>query len=445
MGRARLAGVAVAGSLALVGTAAAPAAVAVPSVGHAKPTPGKASPKPTKPPPPPPPPCVTPKSIPASKETAVPWAQDRLGFTDLWKTSTGKNVTVAVVDSGINAAHPQLRGRVAKHTDLTGTHDTDCYGHGTMVAGIIAGQDLRTAPKDPVPFVGVAPDVKLFSVKIQTGHDSNDHGELLAKGIRRAADMGPDIINISVQNTAFPALYSAVQYALRKHILIVAAAGNVDPKRKTTVQAAYPASYPGVLSVGALGRDGPVSSFSNSASRVDVSGPGDWIISTGGTGYIGGERVEGTSYSAPYVTGVAALIKSLHPELTPAEIIKRIASTADGGSGAGSGRGMINPTAALNATGNTKPTPGGSLPPAAALPVDIGGPPPIDHRTRDIGGVIAASTIGVALLVVFAGVVVPLGRRRGWRPGRAAALPSNSDERHELTLSLGRSSTNGTR
>ncbi len=427
MGRGRLAGVALAGSLTLVGMAAAPAAVAVPGAGHRKPTPGKAktsSPKPTKPPTPP---CVTPRSIPASNEKVVPWAQDRLSFTDLWTTSTGKNVKVAVVDSGINASHPQLRGRVKRHIDLTHSHDTDCFGHGTMVAGIIAGQDRRTATKDPVPFVGVAPDVQLFSVKIQDGHDSTDNGHLLAEGIRQAADMRPDIINVSVQNTAFPELYSAVQYALHKGILIVAAAGNVDPKQKTTVQAAYPASYPGVLSVGALGRDGPVSSFSNSASRVDVSAPGDHIISTGGNGYIGGDRVEGTSYSAPYVTGVAALIKSIHPELTPAEIIRRIANTADGGVGAGGGRGMINPSAALNASGSAMPAPTASLPPAAALPVDIGGPPPVDHRTRTIGGVIAASTIGLALLAVFGGVVVPMGIRRGWRPGRAAPMRNDPE------------------
>ncbi len=213
----------------------------------AKPTPGKSKPSPSKTPKPtkaPVPPCAKPESFPASKETVVPWAQTRLDFTRAWQFSKGKGVTVAVVDSGINANHPQLRGRVRRQEDLTHTHPTDCYGHGTLVAGIIAGQDMRNA-KTPVAFLGVAPDVHLYSVKVQTSEESTDNGQLLAAGIRRAAEMNPDIINVSIQNTSYSALYSAVQYALRKKILIVAAAGNTDQKKKASEQPAYPASYSG--------------------------------------------------------------------------------------------------------------------------------------------------------------------------------------------------------
>src|SRR2546425_266802 len=82
-----------------------------------------------------------------------------------WNITRGKGVTVAVVDSGINQSHPQLAGRVVKTIGLTHTHNTDCYGHGTAVAGIIAAQDERNSKS--MPFVGVAPDIRLISIKIQ--------------------------------------------------------------------------------------------------------------------------------------------------------------------------------------------------------------------------------------------------------------------------------------
>jgi membrane-anchored mycosin MYCP len=430
MGGVRLAGLAVLGSLTLTGLVCAPVALAVPG---AKPTPTPtrhktASPRPTvtktmtKIAKPPPAPCNTPQAFPASQMQSVPWAQQRLDFTSAWKFSTGKGVTVAVVDSGVNAAHPQLAGRVVKSIDLTGTHNTDCYGHGTQVAGIIAAQDERNSSK-AIPFVGVAPDVHLISIKVQEGETSTDNGALLARGIERAVQEGADIINVSAYNTDFPLLRHAVRMAQQKDVLIVAAAGNTDSQKKANEQEAYPASYPGVLSVGAMDASGTVSNFSNSTSRVDVSAPGAQITSIQAGGYIGG--LDGTSYAAPYVTGVAALIKSEKPDLTSQQIINRIVSTADTNMVAGSGAGMVNPLQAVTALGdgNASPT---TTQQAGAQPIDIGGPPPVDHRSREIGGLVAAATIGVALLVVFGGVVAPLGARRRWKPGRAAPIQNDS-------------------
>lgn len=428
MGGVRLAGVAVAVSLSVTTLVCAPIALAAPGAGPtpttARKSPTRAAPRPTvtktttktaKPPPPPPPPCKKPDSYPASRVKAIPWAQPRLDFTSVWNITRGKGVTVAVVDSGINRDHPQLGGRVVKSIDLTGTHNTDCLGHGTQVAGIIAARDERNA-NPPMPFVGVAPDVHLISIKIQDGETSNDNGTLLARGIERAAQEGADIINVSATNTNFPLLRQAVRFAQKRGALIVAAAGNTDPRKKANEQEAFPASYPGVLSVGALGQSGPVAGFSNTTSRVDVSGPGDGIVSTSGDGYIG--DLQGTSYATPYVAGVAALVMASKPDLTPQQIIHRITATADGGVGAGSGGGMVNPheavTALVSDTGSGTPTQR-----AVAQPIDIGGPPPVDHRTRNLGGLIAGGAAGAALLVAFAGIVVPLGARRGWRPGRA--------------------------
>lgn len=432
MGGVRLAGFAVAGSLALTSLVCAPVALATP---HAKPSPSptsrhtttKASPVPTvtmtKTEKPPPPPCNKPQSYPASRIETVPWAQQRLDFTNAWKVTRGKGVTVAVVDSGINESHPQLAGRVINSIDLTGTHNTDCYGHGTEVAGIIAAQDERNSAH-PIPFVGVAPDVHLISIKIQDGETSTDSGALLAQGIERAVREGADIINVSVYNVDFPLLERAVRDAQQHGVLVVAAAGNTDPQKKASEQAAYPASYSGVLSVGALGPSGPLSSFSNTTSRVDVSAPGDAIVSSAGDGYAG--SLQGTSFSAPYVTGVAALIKASRPTLTAEQIMNRIIATADGNLGAGSGAGMINPYVAVTALGNDSASPTVSRP-AVAQPIAIGGPPPADHRTRRIGGLIAAGTIGAALLVTFGGIVIPLGARRRWRPGRPTLPDDEAD------------------
>ena len=436
MGGARMAGLALAGSL-LVGAMAGPsAALAAPSpkptshtTAHPKPTrAGKATPTPptkkAEPPKPPPEPCNKPTSFPSSHVTLQAlWAQSQLGFMNVWPITRGRGVKVAVIDSGVNSTHPQLAGRVTQSIDLTGTHNTDCYGHGTEVAGLIAAQDERNA-RDPVPFAGVAPDVKLISIKVQVG-ESGGNPQLLADGIERAVTLGADVINVSITSVApFPALLAAVRMAQRHNVLIVASAGNTDPRLKKNEQKAYPASYPEVLSVGAVGPDG-IANFSNTTSKVDVSAPGQDIISTGGDGYIG--QLEGTSFAAPYVTGVAALIKSAHPELTSQQIKNRLIGTANGSLGNGSGSGIINPYHAVTAIGDFQETPAPSQQ-TVARRIDIGGPPPVDHRAREIGALVAAGTIGVALLVVFGGIVTPIGARRGWRPGRAAPIRDDSND-----------------
>lgn len=147
--------------------------------------------------------------------------------------------------------------------------------------------------------------------------------------------------------------------------------------------------------------------------------------STSGNGYVG--QLKGTSFAAPYVAGIAALIKASKPGITAEQIKNRIIATADGSVGTGSGNGVVNPFRAVTAIGDFDASPAPSKQPVAQ-PIDIGGPPPIDHHARTIGGLVAAVTLGAALLVVFGGVVTPLGKRRGWKPGRAAPIRDDSDE-----------------
>ncbi|MBG6093251.1 S8 family serine peptidase [Actinomadura viridis] len=355
--------------------------------------------------------CNPAQGQPASQITQQPWPQRRLDFEEAWKVTRGEGVTVAVVDSGVSARHPQLAGRVVAHFDATKTTPEDCFQHGTEVAGIIAAADQRQSRG--VPFVGVAPGARLVNAKFTSGESTNDN-TLLPKAIMWAADRA-QVINVSVAAPDTPELRRAVRYAQRKDALIVAAAGNVQDDQRGKEQQAYPASYPGVLSVAAADENGTIADFSNLKTRVDVSAPGANIISTGPTGYIGG--LGGTSFGAPYAAGVAALVRSRHKNLNYQQVIQRIKATAEGDNGTGSGSGMISPMQAV--TGLVNPGAGQAAPRAAAGAIDIGGRPPVDHRTRGIGAGIAVGAVILALAVAFGGAVIPLGRRRGWRPGRA--------------------------
>ncbi|MCQ0008413.1 S8 family peptidase [Actinomadura madurae] len=410
-------------SLALTsGLAFAPAAAAAPAAPADRP---RAAPTPTKKPAKPKktqqrapaPKCNKQIGQPASAITIEPWAQRRLDFEQAWPITRGGGVTVAVVDSGINAAHPQLKGKVAASFDASGTTTDDCLGHGTEVAGIIAATDMRNRD---VPFVGVAPQVKLLNAKFASGESTQDN-TLLPKAITWAAEHGAKVINVSSAAPDTPALRAAVQAAQRRDVLIVAAAGNVAQDQRGKESAAYPASYKGVLSVAAVDEAGTITGFSNIKTRIDVSAPGQNVISTLGNGYAGG--LQGTSFGAPYATGVAALVRAKHPDLNYQQVINRILITAEGGNGQGSGHGMISPLQAVSGLvdPNARPGAADARPLSGAVP--IAKPEPVDHRARTIGLVVAGGALAAALLVALGGAVIPLGRRRGWRPGRAV-LPA---------------------
>ncbi|MEO3810501.1 S8 family serine peptidase [Sphaerisporangium sp. B11E5] len=337
------------------------------------------------------------------------WGQRRLAFTGVWGLTKGEGVTVAVIDSGVDARHPQVR--VAKAVDLTGTGARDCLGHGTAVAGIIAGRDMPE-----IPFAGVAPEARLISIK-QTNDETGDVA-LLARGLVRAAELGAKVVNVSIQTHDQPDLKAAVEYALARDVVVVAAAGNVK-KGDGTPAPAYPAAYPGVLAVGSAGPDGRRTDFSNAATPVSVLAPGSDVTST----WPGGsyrQDLEGTSYAAPYVAGVAALVRARHPGLDNVRVRRRIEITADGASGAGTGAGMVNPLLAV-----TEIIPSESV--AIAPPVPQPLPPgvvskavPPDHEAVTTSVTVTVVALGAAALVTGVGLVLPLGRKRGWRPGRAA-------------------------
>lgn len=404
--------------------AAVPAAQAAPSPTH-KPTTHKPTTKPTqkpttkpadKPSDKPKQPAAKcdnpPTGAPASAITQQPWAQARLDFEQAWAATKGNGIKVAVVDSGIETTSPQLRGKVVDKLGSDDGNVRDCQGHGTSVAGIIAATDMR---KQNVPFFGVVPNVQLLDAKF-TSTESSDNEKQLATAIKWAAAKGARVINVSVDSPDSPWLSEAVRYAQAKDALIVASAGNTGDQTKAV--AAYPANYPGVLSVAAVDAQGSISNFSNIRTRIDVSAPGQAVTSIYGKGYAVG-TLNGTSFGAPYASGVAALVRARHPRLTYQQVINRMEGTAEGGIGTGSGYGMINPMQAVTGLVDPNAKPDHKAKKTLSGAVNIAPVPPADHRTRNIALGVAGGSIGVAVLVAFGGAVIPLGRRRGWRPTKA--------------------------
>ncbi|NBM19736.1 type VII secretion-associated serine protease mycosin [Streptomyces sp. GC420] len=292
-----------------------------------------------------------------------PWALQRVLLDALWEESTGKGVRVAVIDTGIDVRNPQLtravdvrsgrnflprnlkddNGDRVERGKENGT--TDVAGHGTKVAGIIAAR-----PLEGTGFVGLAPEATLIPVQ---QNDTEGHGT--ARSLARAIDYAAgearaDIINIS-QDTADasdpgPELERAVGNALAKGVVVVASSGNdgLDGNAKRT----YPASYDGVLAVGASDRNNERAPFSQSGEFVGIAAPGvDMVTTVPGGGHCADS---GTSFSAPYVAGVAALIKAKHPEWTPAQIVAQIQQTAErsiAGRDRLVGWGVVDPLRAL--------------------------------------------------------------------------------------------------
>ncbi|WP_405675620.1 type VII secretion-associated serine protease mycosin [Streptomyces sp. NBC_01511] len=301
-------------------------------------------------------------SYPSEPYEGRPWALQRVLLDELWKQSTGKKVRVAVIDTGVDIEHPQLadavdagsgrnlippnakddNGNKLERGKANGT--TDKVGHGTKVAGIIAAR-----PVEGTGFVGLAPDATVIPIQ-QNDEFGNGTAETLAGAIDYAVQQKADVINIS-QDTADavepdPVLKQAVDDALDADVVVVASAGNdgLDGKVKET----YPASYDGVLAVAASDRNNERASFSQSGDFVGIAAPGvDMVTTVPGRGHCADN---GTSFSAPYVAGIAALIKSKHEDWSQETIVAQIQQTAERsipGRDRRVGWGVVDPVRAL--------------------------------------------------------------------------------------------------
>ena len=346
---------------------------------------------------------------------AAPWAQQELGFASVWKRTRGGGVTVAVVDSGVDA-NPQFGDRVIPGPDLVaGTKPgippgADCVGHGTAVASIIAA-----APVPGVSFTGVAPAARILSVKI-SGTDTFPTS-VTPQGIMDAVQFGADVINLSLATPDdVRGLRNAVEYALRHNVVVVAAAGNdieqgsADGNEGTGPF--YPAAYPGVLAVGAIGPGGVLAGFSDRYTPVGVTAPGVNVTSAyPGTFPAAYDAMQnGTSFAAAFVSGVVALVRSAHPGLNAAQVVARIEATAHGGTGPGTGHGMVDPVRAVTAVLPAEQASAASSQASAA---------PSGISTRTVALAAIASAFGLVVLVLTA--VLVIRRRQGTGPsGRHA-------------------------
>ncbi|MFD5399616.1 S8 family serine peptidase [Streptomyces sp. NPDC127097] len=253
------------------------------------------------------------------------WPLRSFGADDIWKVSTGKGVTVAVIDDPVDGSHPDLKGSVLPGKSFLpggGTADSPDgkNEHGTAMASLIAGHGHGPGGGDGVK--GLAPDAKILPVGIYLGN-GDAAKKSYAEPLRYAVDHGAKVVNMSfeVYSETSPAEKAAVEYARKHDVLVVAASGNSGSSTPR-----LPSAVPGILAVGAVDIDLKVWKFSNYGPHIKLLAPGLHIRSAGvETPY---RLANGTSDSTAYVSAAAALLRSKFPDLTAGQIANRLVKTA---------------------------------------------------------------------------------------------------------------------
>ncbi|MDM5340115.1 S8 family serine peptidase [Fictibacillus enclensis] len=242
------------------------------------------------------------------------WALKKIHWTkNLGNPTAGqKPVIVAVLDTGVDADHPDLKGKVLKGKDFVNHFKTadDTVGHGTEVSGIIAA-----AVDNKRGISGINNNVRILPVRV--GGKVSFPSSSIVAGLHYAIDHGAKVINMSFGGgEPSQAQYDAVLEAVSKGITLVAASGNEHP----VYGVSYPAAYPQVISVGATRYNDVIAPFSSRGPQLDLTAPGTEIMTTKRNGTYGSKDVSGTSFSAPMVSGVASLLLSKNPSLKPQQI-----------------------------------------------------------------------------------------------------------------------------
>jgi major intracellular serine protease len=259
--------------------------------------------------------------------TEVPKGVDMIQAPKVWEKTKGKGVTIAILDTGCDMTHPDLKERVIGGRNFTrddkGIKEVyrDYNGHGTHVAGTMA------ATINQKGVVGVAPEANLLIVKVLDRNGSGQY-EWIINGINYAIEQKVDIISMSLGGPEdVPELHEAIQKAVENNILVVCAAGNEGDGQDSTDEFGYPGSYNEVISVGAINLERQISDFTNSNNEVDLVAPGENILST----YLKGKyaKLSGTSMATPHVSGALALLKALtfesfERELTETELYAQL-------------------------------------------------------------------------------------------------------------------------
>ena len=351
------------------------------------------------------------------------WHLDALRIDQVHRITTGEGVVVAVVDSGVDATHPDLAGQVLEGSRMSGEQDqglVDNRNHGTGVAGLIAGNG-----RGPDSVLGIAPGAKILPVKVFSGGLG---GTDLPQGIRYAVDQGADVINVSMATGQTDRLLDALRYAESHDVVVVASAGNKvadeDPEADPDRGVEAPARIPGVVAVSAVDSRGRAWDGGLRGPEVALAAPGvemAFLTAEGkplgrplrpGYGLVPG----GTSMASPVVAGAAALLRAHSPELSAANVVNRLIATADDLGAPGRdediGFGRVNILRAL-----TEDVPEAPEHPLGKVPsTEL--PPRTELWTPDLTLILVVGlAVGVVVLLAVAGLIVFLVRRNR-RPAR---------------------------
>ena len=271
----------------------------------------------------------------AAPTDPMQYAVTKLHLPEAHALAKGTSIRIAVVDSMIDATHPDLAGTIAASYDATGSAAKPHF-HGTGVAGVIAAHGKLT---------GAAPSVQILAITAFNPTDSKARGWDILKGLDWAGESKADIVNMSFAGPTDPEIHIHLAALREKGIVLVAAAGNDGPKARP----AYPGSDPDVIAVTATDSDDNLYDHANQGSYIAVAAPGVQIlVASPGGSY---QMRTGTSFSAPLVSGVAALLLERNRKLDPAAIRAILTSTAQhlGAPGTSDqfGAGLVNAMSAI--------------------------------------------------------------------------------------------------
>ena len=264
-------------------------------------------------------------------KTGPQYSLDRMRVRDAWSLATGASRVVAVLDTGVEFGHPDLAGRLLPGHDFVNNDGdaADDNGHGTWVTGIIAAN-----ANDGIGIAGISWSDRVLPVKIMAANGTGDTSDLTS-GIVWATDHGATIINMSVGGFPYSTyVHDAIRYAWSRGVVLVGAAGN-----NGRYETFFPASYPEVVSVSATQVEDEFSFWSSHHADVDVSAPGSSVLTTNcavckpNEHDLSGDHrytyISGTSFAAPNVAGVIALIWAGNPSMTNAQVVDRLKATTD--------------------------------------------------------------------------------------------------------------------
>ncbi|MGW0434907.1 type VII secretion-associated serine protease mycosin [Micromonospora sp. NPDC003197] len=345
------------------------------------------------------------------------WHLDALGLAELHKITQGEGVTVAVIDTGVDATHPDLKNNVLSGVDL---HDektkgrVDRQGHGTAMASLIAGHGHGPGNGDGV--LGIAPKAKILPVTVQSAKQGIIAPDAVAAGIDWAVDHGADVINVSLSSSSDSDLDRAVDRAYKKNVIVVASVGN-----RQDLVIGNPARHPGAIAVTGSNLNGELGPESIPAEETDIAAPSvDLQRAVPGGGYSQATSVSGAT---AIVSGAVALIRAKYPNLSAFDTFKRLLETTKDAGASGRdpdfGWGVLDLRQALTGEPDGRANSTNASPTATPDPLSVW-----QHQDPDEDWyswlILGVLLLLVAVLVV---VVVLVVRRRRRRHAVQAAVP----------------------